>query len=408
MAYTIEQQLVMEAGRIGPDIYRRTLNMSPWLKLTKQEEFPEEMGYIISVLTYERSVPRYPLVWTDVGVSDGQLGGTCLPPVTEVNWAQTVRQYQLQHMALESPPLCVNDLRVSFRRKEQLTNMMYVLTENSAYAWINRYRDEYSRIATHQIIAAPGFPDGWGSGFPLTVPEATLTQGILRKFYMKLNRDGGSLNPLDRENGRPVYGLITDAETSENIIKFNEDIRQDIRFSSRVNELLAPLGVERSYAGFFHIIDDLPARWDFVNGAWVRRYPYTSVPASQGQKAEIDPLYEGAAYTDSVIYHNDVLIALVPSPITAPGGNTRFDPVSYRGEFKWLNILHQTDNPDGTIGFFRAIFMQGSKPVIPNFGYVIRHLRCDTPLDPSGCAEDGTWGAPPTGSGYGTTGTPTS
>jgi hypothetical protein len=385
MAYTIEQQLVTESGRIGPDIYRRTLNMSPWLKLIKQEEFPEEMGQIISVLTYERSLPAYPLTWQNVGQSTGNAGGSCLPPVSEVDWAQTLLQYQLQHTALQSPPLCVNDLRITFQRKEQLTNMMYVLTENSAYAWINRYRDEYTRMAQHQIIVTDGFPDGAGAGFPLTAPTYTLGQGTLKKFYMKLNRDGGSMNPLDRENGRPVYGLITDAETSENIIKQNADIRQDYRFSSRVNELLAPLGVERSYGGFFHIVDDLPARWDFSGGAWVRRYPYVSMPATQGQKAEIDPLYENAAYTDSVIFHNDVMISLVPSPITAPGGNTRFDPVTYRGEFKWLNILHQVDNPDGTIGFFRAIFMQATKPVIPAFGYVLRHLRCDTPLDLMAC-----------------------
>jgi len=385
MAYTIQEQLILESGRIGPDIYRRTLNMSPWLKLIKQEEFPEEMGQIISVLTYERSLPAYPLGWQNVGISTGTAGGTCLPPTTEVDYAQTLLQYQLQHMALQSPPLCVNDLRVAFKRKEQLTNMMYVLTENSAYAWINRYRDEYTRIAGHQVIAAAGFPDGAGGGFPTTVPTATLTQGILRKFYMKLNRDGGSLNPLDRENGRPVYGLITDAETSENLIKQNINIREDYRFSSRSNELLAPLGVERSYGGFFHIVDDLPARWDFSAGNWVRRYPYVNSPATQGNKANIDPVYENAQYTDSVIFHNDVMISLVPSPITSPGGNTRFDPVSYRGEFKWLNIPHQTDNPDGTIGFFRAIFMQGTKPVIPAFAYVIRHLRCDTFLDMSAC-----------------------
>jgi hypothetical protein len=385
LPYTIEQNLVTEAGRIGPDIYRRTLNMSPWLKLTKQEEFPEEMGQIISVLTYERSIPAYPLVWSNVAQSTDNVGGSCLPPVTEVDWAQTLLQYQLQHTALQSPPLCVNDLRIAFQRKEQLTNMMYVLTENTAYAWINRYRDEYTRIATHQIINIDGFPDGLGQGFPLTAPIYALSQGVLKYFYMKLNRDGGSMNPLDRENGRPVYGLITSAEDSENLIKENADIRQDYRFSSRVNELLAPLGVERSYAGFFHIIDDLPARWDFVSGAWVRRYPYTTMPATYGQKAEIDPLYENAAYTDSIIFHNDVMISLVPAPITAPGGNTRFDPVNYRGEFKWLNIPHATENPDGTIGFFRAIFMQASKPVIPDFGYVIRHLRCDCPLDLGVC-----------------------
>ena len=31
--FNIEQVLINEANRIGPDIYRKTLNTSPWLKL---------------------------------------------------------------------------------------------------------------------------------------------------------------------------------------------------------------------------------------------------------------------------------------------------------------------------------------------------------------------------------------
>ena len=55
--YSIEQLLVKEAGRIGPEIYRRTVDTSAWLKLTKQEQFPEEMGDVISSVTFERFYP---------------------------------------------------------------------------------------------------------------------------------------------------------------------------------------------------------------------------------------------------------------------------------------------------------------------------------------------------------------
>lgn len=381
----IEQRLVVESGRIGPDIYRRTVNTSPWLKLIKQEKFPGEMGDTISVLTYERSLPTTPLQWSDVGQSTGQENGTCLPTPQTIAFAQTLRQYNLQQGAMESLPICVNDLRVAFKRQEQLSNMMSVLAENNAYAWIDRYRDEYTRLASHKVIAAAGFPEGSAS-FPLTVPTSSLSQGILKKYYMKLIRDGGGNNPLDRENARPVFGLITDSETSENIIKRSDNIRNDYRYSSKVNELLAPLGVERSYGGFFHLIDDFGPRWDFVGGAWVRRLPYETRAATKGLKWEIAGSYESAAYMDSFIFHTDVLRSLVPEPIGAAGGGTKFDPVTYRGTFTWRNILDRVCNPDGTIGYFRGVYMSGSKPVFPMFGYVIRHLRCDVPLDTFLCS----------------------
>ena len=52
--YEIEQLLVREAGRIGPEIYRRTVDTSIWNKVASQstETFPEEMGDTVSVLTF--------------------------------------------------------------------------------------------------------------------------------------------------------------------------------------------------------------------------------------------------------------------------------------------------------------------------------------------------------------------
>jgi hypothetical protein len=371
--------------------------MSPYLSLFQQEEFPEEMGATVSVLIYERSIPSYPITWTPIGYSadpntgggSGTTGGTCLPPVETVNFAQTLRQYNLNQMALESPALCVNDLRTAFQRKEQLNSMMNVLTDNTSFAWINRYRDEYSRLAGHQLIASVsgGLPDGLGAGFPLVQPTSTLSDGILQKIYQKEIRNGAGKTALARENGRPVFTLITDSETSANLILQSQAIRQDFRWSKEVEDLLKPLGVERSYRGFFHLIDDLPARWDFVSGAWVRRFPYTNQSVTMGQGAFIDPLYEAAAYTDSVIFVRDAMSSMVPRPLTAPGGNTKFDPLTYKGEFKWLNIPHAKDNPDGTIGFFRGVFAQGTKSIFPDYAWVVRHIRCDVPLADVTCAQ---------------------
>jgi len=460
MAYDIEQVLINEANRIGPDIYRKTLNTSPWLKLVKKDTWPDEMGDSIKVLTYERSLPTNSLSWSQISLNgvvsrDGSFNnGTSviganstanqLPTTSRIEFAQTLRSYNLTHTALESPKLSVNDLRFSLKRKEQLSNIFAILQENTSYAWQDRFRDEYSRIAQNKVNAVL---DGngklvqntnEGSVFSSVVPTGILTQGILDRVYMKLIRDGGGNNPLDRENARPVFGAIVSSETSRNLILANPDIRQDYRYSSsKNNELLAPLGIERSYGGFFHMVDDWLPRHDayattaasaavaqvtiasasaatlkagiqvsgtgvpvgttvvsvssgvvtlsaavtVASGAKVyfRRAPYAAYATTQGTKWDIDALYENAEFEDSIVFHQEVFCNLVPKPLTSAGSNVTFDAVNYMGDFKWLNIQNAQDNPDKTIGYFRAILSSGSKPIRPEWGTVIRHKRSSTP-----------------------------
>ena len=66
--------------------------------------------------------------------------------------------------------------------------------------------------------------------------------------------------------------------------------------------------------------------------------------------------------------------SLVPEPISG-GSGVAFDPVSYKGEFKWTNIPDVTLNPDGTIGFFRGIMASASKPIKTNYGYSVVFKR---------------------------------
>jgi hypothetical protein len=84
-----------------------------------------------------------------------------------------------------------------------------------------------------------------------------------------------------------------------------------------------------------------------------------------------------------------VFESLIPSPITSAGQGTTFDPVSYRGDFRFLNIKDLATNPDGSWGKFRGVLANGAKPVHPEFGYVIRHRRVDanfSMLDADGSA----------------------
>lgn len=379
---TVDQLLIQESGRISKEIFRKTLNTNFYIKLIKQQPWMDEMGEAYNINVFERTVPTDPLTWNSYSGSTA----TCFES-TDQNVdgpGQTLRLVQLNRLALNGPDLCLRQIRFAHDAKGRLDAYVNNLADTSKWVWANRYQDEYIRVAEHKVIATAGLPEGTSS-FPLVLPTSDLTMGILKHEYVQLNYDGGDVNPLDRENGRPVYGLLSDMETTDALIKNNSDIRQDFRWSDRVNELLTPLGVDRSYGGFYFINIQFPPRYNFVNGAWVRVYPYETLPTTKGNKREVSTAYREALYQDSVIYHPDVMVSLVPKPVSGlPKGITFSDYANqYRGEFVWRNVLTSREgcNPDGDTGYFRSIFVNGTQPIRPDLGRVIRHRRCGTALN---------------------------
>jgi hypothetical protein len=493
--YEIEQLLVREAGRIGPEIYRRTVDTSIWNKVASQstETFPEEMGDTVSVLTFERSLPHQvnssgeaqPFGWSDTlrsnvtngsvaltdeqfspqaysdstgaastdssfGIATDQTGATrnnINPPlIGNIRFGQTLRKYSLAHAAIESPDIGLNDLMFPVRRREQLSNMMSVLAESTNYIWQERYRDEYIRLSGNKMIAKTVAGDTTGmanevvatlTGNALKAEGASIEGSVsgsatrilngasaqasldtllgnatagaitggkyvpatglsnignlsytsLKKLYLSMIRDGASTNAMGRENGAPVFLLVTSAETSENLVwqytRNGSTTPADLRYA-KPSELLAPLGIERSYFGFYHAIDMHLPRYILVTGTgattgFQRVYPYIrkSTGTTKGFRWEVNSAYETAPYEASILYHKDVCSYLVPkAPSVTPAG-ADFDAPSYRGDFKWVNIKDRTTNPDGLVGYYRAVFGTGTKPVQPYFGYVIIHKRAD-------------------------------
>ncbi len=496
-AQTLQGFLVEASTMFSQDIYRRTVDTSVWLKLIQQEAWPDGMGDTISVLTYERSLPRSVNTWNTISVDAGSSassGTPYVPSATQVDVAQTIRTYGIQHTAIESQNILMHDAMFSFRMQEQLKAVYDNLVENVAFLWQKRYRDEYRRLCGHKVIAArnnagilwdtsgddyPNTLDSAGAGWPLVATNGvgTLTQGLLNNLYLQLIREGGGNKPMGRENGRPIFTLVCSPEISDALIRLNAATRDDFRYSPNVNELLKPLGVERSFRGFYHLIDVQIPRYNYVKaapvlgtdafvlsfnadtqvgvlqyngagtnlvngqkfnftgrgtvtngtvisftstlitfiadaattgttggaGTWATRdrffantitegfaevpfyipdaayTPGTGLVTGQGGSTRrrwiVNPAYDTAEFEEAFIMHPEVMKSLIPKPITSPGGNTRFDPVSYRGDFRFLNIPDRNTNPDGNYGFFRGVLASGSKPCRPEFGYAIMFTR---------------------------------
>jgi hypothetical protein len=430
----IDVILTQEANRIGADIHKATLHTSPWIDLIKQGTFPEGMGYSLSTLIYDRALPLSPknkelgeasnagidssVDWQaigtelaaadSVGYTAGQQDktsafGSGKANVNVIDFTKKLKSYSLKRAVIESPRINVEELRFAAHRTEQLRAIMDLLKEATRNSWEDRYRREYDRLADN-IVLCKTASSSTITGVEDTASEAVdvdrspddgtidinanISNKIMDDIYFKLIRAGAGANSYGRENGRPVFSVVLSSEASYQLMT-EAGFRDDVRYNnSAVSDLIAPLGVEKSFRGFYHLIDDLAPRYsttlkdisgDSPDGGTEFLTPVLPFTHDHSSTLTIIPntAYETADLEAAYVLVDNVMESLIPAPITNVSGMS-FDPVNYKGDFKWTNIRSETKNPDGTNGFFRGILASASKPIKTNFGYVILFKRTST------------------------------
>jgi hypothetical protein len=179
--------------------------------------------------------------------------------------------------------------------------------------------------------------------------------------------------------------VLMSSEQQRALIKGNADIRADYRYADP-KELLKPFGVKRVYGGFYHVIDDKAPRWNLDEGAWVPVPFYISdtTPGNAGV-AIVNPAYETALYEDVIIYHPKVVKCLMQKPLSSIGNGTTFRAWDYSGDVQWINEYDATCNKYRDNGFWSARLRAAYQPLIPEYGYAIRVLRCPGALGTTAC-----------------------
>ena len=337
----------------------------------------------------------------------GNNGGDAASPATNlaqdqrsyINFSRKLKPYTLRRATVESPKISLEDLRYAVYRQDQLRAIMDLMTEATAYTWENRYRDEYERLAGNLVSAqttgsvVSSVVDGNGDGtsaqafedvsvagaMDLTTsgvgntdisPDANISNALLDKVYYQNVRKGAGRDAYGRENGRPVFAIVCSSEASY-ALQTESGFRDDVRYNAaRVSELIAPLGVEKSFRGYYHMVDDLAPRYTIAAGVLTRVLPYTTASGIVADNAA----YEVAPIEAAFILHSEVMESQIPNPFSGSNGLS-FNATDYKGKFNWLNIAHEDKNPDGTTGFFRGILASASKPIKTEFGYVVLFKR---------------------------------
>jgi len=413
----INQFLLTESGRFANDILQKTIQISPWMELVQEDTWPAEMGYSINITQFGVTLPATTYsdggavtnaaynssYWTDVGTAglDDANRNNCVPPTIQLEMGSKKTLFNLQHMALESERLCSTDLMVAFHGSRQLEAIKENLSTNTQVLMTEKFRRDYVYWCSNKSVitlalgpiestVAGGVANADTMNFvagaaanqalktsPAGTQGAALTQEYLQKCWSRLVYRGAGKGALTKENGAPVFALLCSMETSR-ALKVQTNYRDDYRWSTKKDQLLEALGVTQPpVLGFQHIIDITPPRWNYTAGAWVKVEPYVIAAMSGGGfEAVENTSYETAAWEDSIIFHKDVIGECFPGSFSNSSG-TSFEPVNYRGVWGWRNIPDETKNPDGTVGYFRGIFMLGAMPKYTNYGWVIRHARCN-------------------------------
>lgn len=421
----IDTWLTQEAGRFSKKIHRYSLHQSPWYDLIRKSTWESGMGHTHSTLIYDRTLPNsgsnagadqstLGLPWTNLGGTplaantfNNSLGQSMLGANPDnlgpqdakayLHFQRSVKQHSIQMAVMESPRINVEDLRQSFEGLQQLEAIMELMKEAVARSWEERNRDEYdascanitfclaSGTPTVQVIdvSAGTLKEGvqtWDvdfnndfvtSGVDVDyTPTAHISNAILDKRLLALRRGNAKANAYGMEDGQAIYGLVLGSQASL-FLKQEDGYREDIRKNAgKVSELIKPLGVDSSFRGFYHLCDDLAPRMTINSGTATRVYPESMTNGILTDNAD----YDTADYEIAYILHSDVMECQIPSPLSGAGA-IKFDPLTYTGDFKWKNIPNEVTNPDGTIGYFRAVLAAASKRVKTKFGTSIVFKR---------------------------------
>lgn len=376
------------------DFYVQNMSKEPWL---------DGNGYQYSYPIYERSLVTKAVTdadfFTDFATLDtdttasNNLESTGACAVTGHNiesFGVTNLTVHLKKSAINSPDICLDDLKFQWQVMDQIKNVTRIMSENTKWVWSNTYQQEYSAGAASKVTAGI---DGVSASFnAATPPTSALTFGILEEIHQELGYSGGSINPSGRvEDGTPVYTAVGSTYTFNQLKKSDANQRNDFAFAFEgmgADAATMKIGLGgKVYHGFKFAAVQFPPRYDITAGpVYTRRYPYVASNATRGKKWEVAAAYKDADFEDTAIYHADVMRVLIPKPGGSVGGVSYQQSYSWAGEFVWRNIPDRECNVDGNIGFFRALFAYGVKLERPELGFIIRHLRCPIAADFSACS----------------------
>lgn len=182
---------------------------------------------------------------------------------------------------------------------------------------------------------------------------STLNLEMLEFFYEHMRRLPDAL-PFDVVNGAPLYAIVASQQLFSRMYRDNAGLREDVRFSSRADDLLNKYNFMSTIRGMFIVAPILyPRRFNIVAGEPMEVLPFINgIPAEFGEYTDLNPDYESATHEEVIMFGQKPFKIFTFESETSAGGGTSFGPEqSFMNNWDWFNPQTPQD-PRRRVGFF--------------------------------------------------------
>ena len=315
----------------------------------------------------------------------------CQYDPTTFNYAFESIQYTGYRCSWQSEPICINDIRFVEQGRQQCQMITSFMTYITQSVWENWNRENYVKMAvdagnafiltdggldyadspTVRFTYNPYAVDSNGDTyitFPSTLQVSTLNWSFF-DWWQDYLGDQCPESAIANKSGLPVYGLIIHKRDFNKMIMGDDDLREDLRYA-RSEVLLQDYRSFQEFKGWAIIHDQRQMRFKIKSVTSTTVTAVRVKPMKEGRAVTIgnipvaDPDYHNAELAIGVVFMNEVIQNLIPSPIGNAGGGMMFGTQpGYNGTFKWINEYDRELNPLKEVGSFFARFAAFPKPL---------------------------------------------
>jgi hypothetical protein len=329
------------------------------------------------------------------------------------DYAVETRQYTGYRSSWQSEPICVSDIVYVEQGRQQAALITSFLPRITMSVWENWNREQYVKAAVdggNAFILTDGGMDYAASPtvrftydptatydfggteeetyvkFPASIKVSTLNWSFF-DWWQDYLGDECPEAALAEMSGLPVFGLMIHQRDFDKMVMEDSQLREDIRYA-KSSVLLDDYRKFKEFKGWALIHDQRQMRFKaakvVTEGSVDYLYAKRVTPMRNGTAVtignipEANPEYHNAEYAVGVVFMNEVLQNLIPSPVGNLGGGMVFgaEP-GYNGTFKWINEYDRELNPLREVGYFFARFEAFPKPLMyGNQAIAFLYRRC--------------------------------
>jgi hypothetical protein len=261
-------------------------------------------------------------------ISAAECAASCTPPRKNVSWGTTRSTHGMEQFRIQSPLMCLTQLRYNTRPAEQIARIYQGLKK-----FPEMYDTDFMRVHAFDLaptvqVAQSTFPTftpvrGTNTDGQLTeinmsgtgnLPTSELTFPYLDYLSTELGLQGYSQAGSGLADG--MYNLVLDPRSWFKLTNGNPSMKDMMALGDSAQA--SPLykigqGIQKPFGNYAPTLDKQPIRFQHVgSGVLNRVFPYYNAATTTGIKRTLNPAYVNAQYQLSFIWHPKAIKIFTP------------------------------------------------------------------------------------------------